>query len=368
MSCGPQLLAPDLGEAPKLPPARVEPHDWRDGLLVRSPNWLGDAVMTFPAMLQLKKALPPSCGLFVVCPKGLEPLYKALRVVDWTLPLADAHAFMSLKEMGSVKRLQPGACLIFNNSLRDALSLKLCGVPKLFGASARMRDLLLAAAWKFPKRKDFVLNKPHHAMKYLAMAYALGAPEWDGTSFPEINPAIEPETSSPELLKALKEPKALAVAAGAAYGDAKRWPAESFGTACRWWIENGGTVFVLGSKGEKPIADEVVNGLPPGKAFNFAGATKLEELIALLKASKACLANDSGVMHLAAALGIGGVAIFGSTDPSATSPVSKSWRLLFDKLDCSPCFKRDCPKGSKECLSRISPQMAIDALKPLLPS
>jgi heptosyltransferase-2 len=121
----------------------------------------------------------------------------------------------------------------------------------------------------------------------------------------------------------------------------------------------------LGSKGERPIAAEIVKGLPEGSAFNLAGETKLDELMALLKASSACLANDSGVMHLAAALGLKGVAIFGSTDPSATSPVSKNWRMLFEKLDCSPCFKRDCPKGSKDCLSRITPEMAIDALESL---
>ena len=365
MSSGPIVLTPELGELPKLPPSPIAQDDWRDGLLVRSPNWLGDIIMTLPAMLQLKKALPSTCGLFVACPKGLEPLFKAMRIVDWTVPLANPHAFMSFKEMGTVKRLQPGACLIFNNSLRDVLSLKLCGIPKIYGASARMRAPLLSASWRFPKRQDFVLNKPHHAAKYLAMAYALGAKEWDG-KFPEIAPQLETETTSPQLIAALKESKALAVAAGAAYGDAKRWPAESFREVCRWWIASGGVVFILGSKAEKPIADEVAKGLPEGQAYNFAGATRLEELIALLKASKACLANDSGVMHLAAALGVKGVAVFGSTDPSATSPVSKDWRMIFEKLDCSPCFKRDCPKCTKECLSRISPQMAIDALQTLL--
>lgn len=362
---GPTVLTPELGELPKLPPSPIGIDDWRDGLLIRSPNWLGDVIMTLPAMLQLKKALPSTCGLFVVCPKGLEPLFKSMKTVDWTVPLADAHAFMNLAEMGSVKRLQPGACLVFNNSLRDVLSLKFgCSVPRIYGASARLRDFLLTAAWKFPKRQDFVLNKPHHAAKYLSMAYALGAPEWDG-SLPEITPFVEAETMSPKLRRALQEPNALAIAAGAAYGDAKRWPSESFREVCRWWIEDGGSVFILGSKSEKPIADEVAKGLPEGKAFNFAGETKLEELIALLKSSKACLANDSGVMHLAAALGVKGVAVFGSTDPSATSPVSKDWRMLFDKLDCAPCFKRDCPKGVKECLSRISPQLAIDTLKTL---
>ena len=366
MNCGPQIIVPDIGESLALPPAGIEQMDWRDGLLIRSPNWLGDVVMTLPAMLQLKSLLPKNCGLFVACPKGLAPLFKAMRIVDWTLPLANPHAFMNRDEMGSVKRLQPGACLIFNNSLRDVISLRLCRIPKIYGASARMRDLLLTAAWKFPPRLDFTLNKPHHAAKYLSMAYALGAPEWQG-GFPEILPQIEPEVCSQKLLSALKEPMTLTVAAGAAYGDAKRWPSASFREICRWWIEKkGGTVFIVGSKAEKSIADEVAQGLPEGKAFNFAGETKLEELISLLKASKACIANDSGVMHLAAALGIVGVAVFGSTDPSATSPVSKSWRILFEKLDCSPCFKRDCPKNDKSCLSRITPEMATAALDDLL--
>jgi len=321
--------------------------------------------MTLPSMLQLRTVLPRNCGLFAACPKGLAPLYKSMRIVDLVLPLADAHSFMKLSEIGSARRLQAGACLVYNNSLRDVLSLRLCGIPKIFGASARMRDILLTAAFKFPKRQDRVLNKPHHAAKYLSMAYALGAPEWKG-EFPEISPAAEPETQSIELRAALKEPKLLSVAAGAAYGDAKRWPAASFKEVCRWWIGEGGKVAALGSKAERAIAAETLEGLPAGSAFNFAGETKLEELVLLLKSSKACVANDSGVMHLAAALGIPGVAVFGSTDPSATSPVSSKWRMLFDKLDCAPCFKRECPKGSKECLSKIGHEMAIEELKTLL--
>ncbi len=364
MSPGPQVLIPDLGSAPAHPKVALEFHNWRDGLLVRSPNWLGDAIMTLPSMLQLKALLPANCGLFVACPKGLAPLFKAMQIVDWVLPIENAHSFMRISEIASARRLQAGVCVIYNNSLRDVLSLKLCGIPRIYGASARFRDPLLAAAFKFPKRQDHVLNKPHHAAKYLSMAYALGAPEWSGL-FPEIKPKIEPELVSPEVAAALKEPRLLAVAAGAAYGDAKRWPASSFKEVCRWWIERGGTVAALGSKAERPIATEALEGLPEAKALNFAGTTKIEELILLLKASKLCLANDSGVMHLAAALGIGGVAVFGSTDPSATSPISSSWRLLFDKLDCAPCFKRECPKGTKECLSKISPAMAIEALEKL---
>ena len=163
-----------------------------------------------------------------------------------------------------------------------------------------------------------------------------------------------------------EHPKLLTVASGAAYGAAKRWPSENFAAVARHWVEAGGIVAVLGSGAERKIGDEVVEGLDPRKAYNLSGGTSLIELMHLLRSSAMTVANDSGIMHLAAALGRPGVAVFGPTDFTATGPISPNWRLLYEKIECSPCFRRECREGHRRCIRAITPGMVIAEIDDLL--
>lgn len=362
MNCSSYITSEGEQAPPVLEPYKLEKNEWKDGLLVRSPNWLGDAVMTLPAMHQLKKIIPDTCGLFVLCPPGLKPFFELIPAVNKTIALHKAHALWNGKDIREVRHLYAGAGLLFNNSLRDSVFMRYCGIKRLFGAAARSRGFLLKKSWPFPKRKSAELNKLHHAAKYLSMAYALGAPEWDG-SYPEFKLSPEPETFPENFHNAISSGKLLSVAGGAAYGESKRWPAEYFNEVCRIWIQDGGSVAALGSNAERDICEKIIKDLPKDKAFNLAGETTLPELAFILSKSEAATANDSGIMHLAAALGIGGVAIFGSTDPSATSPVSKKWTVLYEKEECSPCFTRECPSGSYNCMKKISPAKVTEELK-----
>ena len=357
------VMIPEYGEVPVFELYRIEKKEWRDGILVRSPNWLGDAVMSIPALLQLRALLPEFCGLFVLCPKGIAPLFQALPCVDRVVPVSDPHSFLSAGERQTVKRLLPGIGVLFNNSFRDAVSLKWARVPMLFGARARNRSWLLKRSYAFPKRITAALNKPHQAAKSMAIAGALGAAPWDGR-LPEFRDLVTREELSPELEALLRKERILAVAGGAAYGAAKRWPAQSFGSVAEKWIrEKDGFVVALGSKGERPIAGEILAGLPEERVLNAAGNTSLEELMLILKHASMCVANDSGVMHLAAILGVPGVAPFGSTDPAATSPLSRNWRIVFDKIECAPCFRRVCPKGTKACFDSLTPEFVWEVMK-----
>lgn len=362
-----RIIIPEIDPPPRFPRTPIPDKSFGDGLIVRSPNWLGDAVMTLPALKQLRTILPAHAGLFVACPVGLVPLFRALPIVDVVQPLNDPHAFPNRRERILIRSLHAGAGVLFNNSFRDALALRLLGVKLLYGAKARNRSWLLKTSWPFEKRRDFVLNHPHQASKYLAMADALGAAEWDGT-MPEMTPHAVPARRTDNFFTLLENPEILALAPGAAYGDAKRWAPEHFRAVASAWLERfpGGIVIALGGKAEKAGADEAVAGLDRDRAFNFAGQTNLDELMVLLARAKMCLANDSGAMHLAAALGTPGVAIFGSTDPAATAPVSKKWRILYEKQSCSPCFKRDCPFGTKACFAPLSPADAVACMEQLL--
>lgn len=174
-----EILAPDLGEIPVFPVTKPDRYDWRDGVLIRTPNWLGDIVMTLPAMMQLRRAVPEKCGIFVACPKGLATVFHALPdLVDKVVELRDAHRFPTRAEMSEIRALYAGIGILFNNSFRDALWMKAALIPRLYGAAARNRSWLLTRAFQFPKRQDRVLNRPHHAAKYLSMSMALGAPAW----------------------------------------------------------------------------------------------------------------------------------------------------------------------------------------------
>ena len=137
-----------------------------------------------------------------------------------------------------------------------------------------------------------------------------------------------------------------------------------FRQVAAWWLERhpAGLVLALGSKAERSGAGEAIEGLDPQRVRNLAGETSIDELMLVLQKAEMCLANDSGIMHLSAALGGQGVAVFGSTDPAATSPVSGKWKLFYDKLPCSPCFKRVCPLGTKACLARITPGDVTDLM------
>ena len=158
----------------------------------------------------------------------------------------------------------------------------------------------------------------------------------------------------------------LALAAGAAYGSGKRWHTGSFREVCRRKLGEGCRIIMLGGKSERAAATEIISGLDEKECFNLAGDTGIHELIYVLKHVDGCLANDSGVMHLAAAAGTPGVAPFGPTDPVATSPLSDKWRIVFEKRSCSPCFKRVCPYGTKACFDPVTPEIVCQALKTVM--
>ena len=360
-------MIPEVGEIPFAGRVNLEESQWRDGLIVRTPNWLGDFVMCVPALMVLRELVPASCAIAVIAPKGFTPVLEALGdLVQIRIPLSDSHSFPTWQEFKKVRSFHAGAGILFNNSFRDALWMKFAGIPRLYGAKARNRSILLEKAAEFPKRRDYILNKPHQAAKYLAIAGMLGAKQWDGI-LPELNLFPEPEIYSDKVRAALETEELLALAPGAMYGSAKKYPAEYYAEVCKEFLKRPGSKAVLLSAGnEIESAREAIAGLPEEKVIDLAGKTTLGELMQILRKAKICLANDSGTMHLSALVGGKGICVFGSTDPAATSPISSQWRILYDKMPCSPCFKRVCPKGTKECLYKVPPSAVIAEMEKML--
>ncbi len=358
-------LKPDLAAATEFPVHHLNVKKIKDGVVVRVPNWLGDIIMTLPALMELKKILPEYCGLFVICPPSAKDLLESLPMIDYVVPLERVHHNWSSKDLRSIAHLRAGVGILFNNSLRDAVFMRLAGIKNLYGAKARGRSMFLKRSFVFHPRVSRRLNNLHHAGKYLSIVKALGASDWNG-DLPEFKIKYSFDQSGPEVKAICSHPSLMTIAAGAAYGGSKRWSTQNFREVANWWIKEGGIVAAVGTWKEKDIADDVLEGLPVEKAYNMAGKTDMCELMYLLLNSKICIANDSGIMHLSAALGRPGIAIFGPTDYSATGPISNSWQVIYEKIACSPCFKRECPYGHNQCMKICSPAKVVKQIQEFL--
>ena len=329
---------------------------WRNGLLVRATNWLGDALMTLPAVHKVVRMMPDACGVFVLCPASLAPLWDAVPWVSKSIPMEGKR--LRAEEAREAAGCRPGAALVLPNSFGSALDVFRCSVPVRVGRRGNLRSPLLTHC--LPRwRRGAGFASRHQLSEYLELAEAFGVVAWDAEC-PALSPADAEATA--KRLGISAEEHWLALAPGAAYGPAKQWPVKHVAEVARWWTKHHGRVVVLGVASDA-AAGEVVCKAADG-ALNLAGKTNLGELMAVLAGVELVVANDSGAMHLAAALGTPGVAMFGSTDPVATGPLGAPWTVLHNPPECAPCFERHCPRDDQPgiCLECISPENVQEAV------
>ncbi len=342
--------------------SRYQIPEFRNGIIVRMPNHLGDAIMALPALSSLKTILPAHCGLFVITPKKLAPLYRALEIVDAIVPLKRPHRFFTASERREIRQLRPGAAVLFNHSFRDVLSLKLAGIKYLYGESSRCRGFLLDGKIPFRRHPGSGRSGSHQATRYLSLALALGGRMPD-PFIPELHPPVPPDELPGEIKDLFRHPLLLAIAPGAASRNSKCWPGEYFAAVAGYWIRRGGIVVLTGSENDHEVCARIMETLPGNKCFNLCGRTGLHELMQIFRFSAFTLANDSGAMHLAAALRAPGMSVFGPTDWADTSPLSPDWLLLCRNEKCSPCRRKKCPRQDVACMKKITPLQFIRILK-----
>ncbi len=339
--------------------AQVEVKHWYNGLLLRSTNWLGDALMTLPAAYKISRLVPEPCGFFVLAPAGLAAIWRACPWVKAVIPMQEKR--ISSEEIRKVRRLAPGVALVMPNSFGAALDVYRCKVRQRIGRSGRFRSLLLNHTIpEWPRGEN--VGKCHQLSYYLELASILGEVALD-CQCPPLQ--VSAEAASQYCIR--KQEKWLALAPGAAFGPAKQWPAQHFRSLAQRWQADGGKIVLVGTKQECAAASEISAACP--KALNLVGKSNLETLMSILGNVDAVVANDSGAMHLAAALGTPGVAVFGSTDPVATGPIGAPWQLLVSNASCRPCFQRQCPLPESQkyhCLTQITPEEVFENLKKVL--
>lgn len=318
-------------------------------------NWLGDTVMSLPALAALRKWLPQE-EIHVVCPAPLSDLVRMAHVADqvWGWPEGN------WQRINFLRSIEPARAILFPNSFRSAWIAMWAGIPERWGYSGQWRSFLLNPSVPALRRPQ----ASHHSELYLELLRAMG---WSGEATP-VHLSV-PEEAQEWALETLGErasgTRLVGICPGAAYGPAKRWPLERFTDAARSLIRShGAKVVIVGSSAEREELNRMAEELGRD-AVNLAGRTDLPRLAALLSQCDLLLCNDSGPMHLAAALGVPVVAVFGSTDPAATAPLGP-YRIVSVGLDCSPCFRRSCPEGHHRCLLGVQVEDVVEAAQRFL--
>ncbi|QQY08186.1 MAG: lipopolysaccharide heptosyltransferase II [Candidatus Xiphinematobacter sp.] len=316
-------------------------------ILVRSSNWLGDAVMSIPAVQALKKGRADA-RISVLVAGELAALWHTIKEVDEVIPISKGESLWSIAHK---LRGRFEAAILFPNSCRCALEVFLAGIPRRVGYRGHYRFWLLNQIVEAPKQGAGVAPK-HHSEHYLWMAKALGAPP--------------PQLSSPISLPLVPSSRLIAptlgLCPGAAYGPAKHWPMDRFQEVIRGVSEETGYRWkVFGTSKDASIVRAIVAGLPKDIVLNYVGKTDLTVLISELLSIRLLLTNDTGVMHLAALLGIPVVAIFGSTEPLLTAPLGRKHSVLRQHVECSPCFLQSCPIDFR-CMKAISVRQVKEAV------
>jgi heptosyltransferase-2 len=343
--------------------ASIDPSQIRR-ILVRQMNWLGDAVLTLPAVEALGRRFPHA-EILVLATRWVAGVFSDHPVVSGMIELQPPGIHGGLAGRWRLAReLQQRGfdlAVLFPNSFDAALAPWLAGIPCRVGFPTDGRGWLLTHPVPFPSRAA----GRHQAEHYLGIIRALGG---DGTLELRL-PVPAGDRQAADGLLGEEGIRAtdpiLIVSAGAVYGGAKRWPAERFAAVADGVAERCGIRIVLvGSEGERPILDEVASRMRHSVS-NLGGRTDLPTLMGLLARARLLVTNDSGAMHLAAAVGTPVLAVFGSTDARATQPLGSHHRIVREPVPCSPCLLRECPIDHR-CMTRVSADRVLGEAMALL--
>jgi len=324
-------------------------------ILIVAPSWVGDAILSEPLIAVLREPLEEA-GVDVLAPPWCAPIYQRMRGIRNVIENPVGHRELGLaKRRALAKTLRQNAysrAFILPNSFKSALIPWLARIPRRIGYVGEARGMLLTDVRRLD-RKAY----PRLVDRFVAVAAN------PGEMLPTASaPVLVPNTSNAgEAIRALglatRRPVAI-FCPGAEFGPAKRWPTEHFATLARRLIDSGYAVWVIGSPNDQAAADPLAALVP--EIRNACGRTDLGTAIDLLATASVVVSNDSGLMHAAAAVGVPLVALFGSSSPEYTPPLSQLARVARIDIVCSPCFQRVCPLGHFKCMRDLSPNVVYD--------
>ena len=334
-------------------------------ILVRGTNWIGDVVMTLPAFRSIRATFPKAHIAVLVKP-WVADLFLACPDVDEVILYQSTGKHSGVAGIWKLTRELKGqhfdCAILLQNAIEAAIIARLAGIPIRAGYNSDVRGWLLTHSVKRTK----AIRKVHQTHYYLEMLKALGFQSVDNHIRLHLGSDIK-ETAMPLLQKFQLDSNRLLIgmAPGAAYGPAKRWPAERFADVASHLIHIcGAQVILLGSKGDRETTDKITHLAGKG-IVNLAGETSLKEAMALISDCALFISNDSGLMHVAGALDIPTIAIFGSTNPITTSPPGNRSLIIRKELPCSPCLKTECTSDFK-CMTSISTDEVFEAARKMI--
>lgn len=326
-------------------------------ILIIAPSWIGDTVAAQPLFMRLRQKFPDA-RIDVLAPAWVAAVLRAMPEIDGDiLDNPFAHGQLRLRARWALARsLVPrgyAAAYVLPNSLKSALIPFMAGIPQRVGFTGESRCGLV--------NRRHTLDKA--ALPLQVERYAILAEEpGDALPRPLPNPRLQVDRQAVAATLAQlglsDAPAPVVFCPGAEFGPAKRWPETHYAALARALAAQGTPVWLLGSKKDAPVGDEIVR-LSEGAARNLCGVTGLAQAVHLLSVARHVVTNDSGLMHVAAALDVPLTALFGSSSPGYTPPLSAHAKVISLQLECSPCFKRECPLGHLNCLKGIAPERVL---------
>ncbi len=334
--------------------------------LIVAPSWVGDMVMA-QSLFKALKQQNAELQIDVLAPAWCAALTDYMPEVDQLIETPFSHGVLGFSErrkLAKQLRGQYDIAYVLPNSFKSALVPWMAKIPVRVGFVGEKRYGLLNRRYKLDKQ-----TLPLMIQRFVALAYPQGYSGLEKTDLPLPRLDIEQKALTTVMnscsLQNQKDQNILILCPGAEFGAAKQWPTDHYAAVARYYLDQDWQVWLFGSQKDEVVCNEI-NASAFNGCINLAGKTSLSEAIVLMSAADLVVSNDSGLMHIAAALHKPLVAVYGSTDPGFTPPLNENAKIERLNLDCSPCFKRECPLGHLDCLVKLSPSKVLSTTEALL--
>lgn len=330
-------------------------------VLVVGPSWVGDTVLAQPLVAKLRAA--SDVQVDVLAPSWTAPVLRRMAEVTDVIENPFRHGELKVfarRRLGmELKSRGYDSAIVLPNSLKSALPPFFASIPKRTGYRGEMRHGLLNDVRVLDER-----SLPTLAERFAALAQPPGTQLARPIPRPHLRVDASNRATLLARLSLATDRPVIAFCPGAEYGPAKRWPIEHYAALADRLVEGGAAIWLFGSPNDAAVGEAIANTSRSG-VTNLCGRTSLADAIDLLSLPVLAVSNDSGLMHVAAALDRPLVALYGSSSPGYTPPLTPDAAVVTLGLDCSPCFKRECPLGHLRCLRELTPDMVLQAIASL---
>jgi len=341
-------------------------HDVIERVLIREPNWVGDNIFTLPAVRELRRRYPRA-HLAVMTRLSIAPLWNLIGEVDEVIPFDFGEGWRGWRAkrdlVRTLRKKRFDLAVVFPRSFASAWLVFRARIPRRWGYRADLRSLLLTRRPACPDG----YRRIHRADYYYRLLKGVSA----SASAPPVRIEITPRLRERALSivrgedAGIDEGRLVGFHPWASYGPAKCWPADRFASLGKMLVEKMKMrVMIFGGPSDRGPADRLARAIGAG-VINLAGKSELDELGGLISLCRGFVANDSGPLHLAAAIGIPVIGLFGSSNPAATAPRGENVRTIFKNIPCSPCLKAVCPSDF-QCMISITPEDVYSQLEQMM--